>query len=149
MKDQLISYETAKLANEKGFNEYYSYIDSFYVIKADLWEQDHHNGNDFLMYKEGEVISSSEPPVHPGVKYTFIGKRPNQSFLQKWLREKHNLHIFIQPRTFQNITMWHVFVARLDNYPFVEDFRMHSDTPDCFFYEEALEKGLLEALNLI
>ena len=147
MEDVLISQETVKLANEKGFNEYTSRMESIYVILEDLWEQDHHNGNDFLMYTKDEIISSSEPPSHPGIKYKVIGKRPTQSILQKWLREKHKIYVEVYSHTnFGDECYEDEFEVMVHKKIFYEDVPV-----DGYYktYEEALEIGLQEALKLI
>ena len=72
MKDELVSFKVAKLAKEKGFNYAYEFYD-----------------------KDGELEefgmvggwSSSTNENYPS---------PTQSLLQKWLREKHNIHIHLE-----------------------------------------------------
>jgi len=67
MEEQKISFETAKLAKEKGFYDFgfgYAY---------DV------NGN--------QVNSTTKHAIYPKV---------TQSLLQKWLRDEHNLHIGIR-----------------------------------------------------
>ena len=71
MKEQLVSFKTAKLAKDKGFN----------------WKVSLHyesNGNCFFdkvecNFNNVELICSA----------------PTQSLLQKWLREVHNIHITV------------------------------------------------------
>lgn len=92
MEEQLISIETGILAHEKGFKDYSYEAKSSYKILNDVWEQDHHNGNDFLMYKEGEIETTNEEPSHYGLKYKLIAVRPTQSKLHKWLRD-NGIHI--------------------------------------------------------
>lgn len=71
MEDQLIAFETAKLAKEKGFNEFYQ---SYYYDK---------DGNEWIGF------SSNTRDYED--KYT----RSSQSLLQKWLRETYKIHIEI------------------------------------------------------
>ena len=72
MKEQLISFETAKLAKEKGFDEmcdnHYCYSPSgdSSIFMDDLRNSEHSNN---------ELTA------------------PTQSLLQKWLRDIHNIHI--------------------------------------------------------
>jgi len=66
MEDQLIAFETAKLAKEKGFNEKTNF--AFYYDGTQTW-------ND------------------PG--YDILIARPTQSLLQKWLREKYRIDITV------------------------------------------------------
>ena len=142
MDNTLISFETVILANEKGFNEYTSRMESLYVILEDLWEQDHHNGNDFLMYAKDEIISSTEAPEHPGIKVKWIGRRPTQSILQKWLRDKHDIDLYVQGRKimrYKYILEW-----------YDEQRRSHTVSGNIYdTWEETLEEGLKEGLTLI
>ena len=70
--------------------------------------------------------------------YNYVA--PTQSLLQKWLREKHDIHITITSIS-QESWQYHIQKPKDklgDNYE--EDFEN---------YEEALEVGLQEALKLI
>jgi len=69
MKEQLISFKTAKLAKEKGFNEIVS--TAYGRSQESLYESNCTNRN-----SENIFLSA-----------------PTQSLLQKWLREVHNIHI--------------------------------------------------------
>lgn len=65
MKEQLVSFETAKLANKKGFYE---------------WTLDRYNRKGNIQKPENQGWSISAP---------------TQSLLQKWLREKYNLLLVV------------------------------------------------------
>ena len=67
MKEKIISFETAKLAKDKGLN--------LKNIKIDHYDI---NGN-----------------IEPKIGLVYL-QAPTQSLLQKWLREKHNIHIGIE-----------------------------------------------------
>lgn len=108
MKEEIISFETAKLAKEKGFdwnvNSHYSY-DGEHIY--------HHFKSDF--------------------------RAPTQSLLQKWLRDQHKIHFEI----YKSFSYWICWVKILKTgHSFTVS--KNSDT-----YEQALEAGLLHALNLI
>ena len=128
MKEQVISFETAKLAKEKRFNEDTElFFNSFYPKGT-------YNINGLTNYDE--VTGKRD-------NFTSL---PTQSFLQKWLREKHNIHIYLFPLDngkwgFENnsisINLDYIFI----NYMY-EGKEYNS-------YEEALEFALLEALKLI
>lgn len=77
MYEQLISFETAKLAKEKGFK-----IPSRYYI-WDTEEQDYTSISDSVM--DSSTIGN---PL-----------APTQSLLQKWIREEHRLDIIIRSET--------------------------------------------------
>ncbi len=74
MKDEIISFETAKILHEKGFFHYE--IHSWYTPKGEL------------------IISSTR-----GIDFNFSGgiPAPSQSLLQKVLREKFHIDIMIEP----------------------------------------------------
>ena len=131
MEEELISFETAKLAKEKGFN---IPTRNFYADKS--WE-------DEQVYNCGSV-GYPEFTNDMGANHGFgdITLIPIQSVLQKWLREVHNIHLVIKPR----------FKGDLNN-PIV-DYSYNGEKGDrnnIFYptYEEALEVGLQEALKLI
>ena len=112
MKEELISFETAKLAKAKGFIVPVKY---YYDFKGDKC---------CGSYKTSWNLSKSD-----------LYATPTQSLLQKWLREKHDIHIIVIP---------HLDVFRfkvLTKYGYQSYFKSN--------YEEALETGLQEALKLI
>ena len=132
MEDTRITFETAKLAKEKGFPQepnrlkipYYNYKGEF---KGDV--------KDWLRkYLRKEDTSDVESV-----------SAPTQSLLAKWLREVHNLHISI------NVGLPHK--APIMYYSNVIKFGKHhkSKFKSEFYktYEEAYEIGLQEALKLI
>jgi hypothetical protein len=110
MEEQLITFETAKLAKEKGFN-IKSCFPLSYDDKGQLYNLEYQN----LPEDSGEFYCVT------------------QSLLQKWLREANGAHVNI-----------HLGSERLQllyiNSCFINEFRT---------YEEALERGLQRALNLI
>ena len=133
MEDTRITFETAKLAKEKGFPQepnrlkipYYNYKGEF---KGDV--------KDWLRkYLRNEDTSDVESV-----------SAPTQSLLAKWLREEHNIHIWVIPYTKKGrfdinpLSVPHGY--RCNIYPFAKS--MVYDT-----YEEALEIGLQEGLKLI
>lgn len=106
MTDQLVSFETAKLAREKGFP---------------------FDGSS--TYKHVNILQDS----------LFGTPLTTQSLLQKWLRENYNIHVHIcVPYGHKWIMQLHDVTGNLIN---VDSYH---DT-----YEQALEIGLQEALNLL
>lgn len=116
MKEQLISFETAKLAKEKGFD---ITINKLYDIKGNL----------------GSINCNNKC-------HNFSA--PTQSLLQKWLREKHEIHININTFYFTDIDK---FGYEVEDIVSPNESLILSGTQGD--YEEALEKGLQEALKLI
>lgn len=131
MEDQIISFETAKLAKEKGFNiptrnfyadsswdskEIYSVIEVGYNEFTDSMENNHGFGDITLI--------------------------PTQSLLQRWLREVQGIHVEATFDSFHKV--YYIQLYLKDNHTFHgEDDRIFKT------YEEALEKGLIEGLKLI
>ena len=125
MKDQLVSYEIAKLANEKGFNH----------MKSNCY-------GDNMAYQEGELINTLSGN-------TVIGYilAPTQSLLQKWLRETKDKVICV----YSNASGYLWSIDKVSG----THIKYSMYTGDCeesgafTTYELALEKGLQEALKLI
>ena len=121
MKEQLISFETAKLAKEKGFNEYCEYF-----------------------YCDGsQNLEKSKEKVNRNSNFDKPCTAATQSLLQKWLREVHDIHVETFKQMGINSTdVFYVSVIQLHNK------KKDSSIPSRK-YEEALEAGLQEALKLI
>jgi len=112
MIEQKISFEVSKLAKEKGFIS--GWIDVF---------MSHYNEDGQLTNRPGEEIYEA----------------PTQSFLQKWIRETHNLDVIIA----SNLIGYAYLIYQ--RYP-PKNFTNKNVYQT---YEEALEEGLLESLQLI
>lgn len=130
MTEQLINFETAKLAQEKGFDIRSEY---FYT---DLFGLCHLEGDgDFLFNSKGQHKYDCNGEFEVGNRYYV----PTQSLLQKWLRETHKIEIAIQ--WFDNC-----YIKAVNKKPFkantykVEGFQN---------YEETFEIALSEALKLV
>lgn len=126
MKEQLISYETAVLAKEKGFD----------------WESEK-----FYIPETGKICNM-DAFIDIAKNLTYTVSAPTQSLLQKWLRDEKNIHISVDHfwdwDDFSNLVyrnkeekMHQIFSKRDGDYISYET------------YEEALEAGLQEALKLI
>tara|TARA_R110000772_G_scaffold68118_4_gene150911 strand:+ start:12034 stop:12390 length:357 start_codon:yes stop_codon:yes gene_type:complete len=118
MKEQVIEFETAKLAKEKGFPtlEYgYEYN------------------------KEGQVV---DPTFSKG-GYSI----PTQSLLHRWLMEIHGYYVIVIPTITSNWTFKIINVLKKNTMeipPYTDV--SGEDFPN---FQQALEKGLKEALKLI
>jgi len=133
LEEQLVSFETAKLAKDKGFDEYcfkgyrndtkrimsLSQIDfdSIYenTSEEDIFEE--------LFFKNSKVVED----------YSITA--PTQSLLQKWLREKYDTIVCPVP----NNSKWSIYSEKF----------LYGNASNFDTYEEALEEGLLQALKLI
>lgn len=126
MKEGLVTFKTAKLLKEKGFDErtLYGYQ------------------NNGMLYCNADriAISYNSLPI-----YQICA--PIQSFAQKWLRETNNLHIAI----IRNACGYGYDICKADNGTHITDgvFDGPNDGGQWDTYEEALEVGIQEALKLI
>ena len=126
MKEQLISFETAKFAKEKGLPQDDFYFED-YKTRVPFYGLDNElNKGDEGRFGQCKVIS--------------------QSLLQKWLREKHDIHFEIKPVFEVNeIRPYNIVIFKhLSGKNFEYRIIGAEDT-----YEEALEIGLYQALLLL
>ena len=139
MQEDLISFETAKLAKEKKFNIpcenfYIEYIDD---DVADLFNYEEQRGSGYAeLYRNNQEFKYSAS---------------TQSLLQKWLREVYKIDCFPE----------HVFLGESANIKYKPLITTGIDDIDsekyCNYsfgnvydtYEQAFEFGLQEALKLI
>jgi hypothetical protein len=129
MEEQLITFETAKLAKEKGFDGmcyggYYRYN----TDKNPIWL---HTDGTFksLSYRNRSTITKD------------ITLAPTQSLLQKWLRKIHIIHVeVIWLDTLSDIYVYRILTV---------GYGIRPDSIHYSSYEEALEAGLIEALKII
>ena len=167
MKEQLISFETAKLAKEKDFNilqhSYYfedgefkenslkgtnGYYGEEYEFNLSEFNE---NWNDkWLTKKTGDRCFGCSK--QKGYLETFSA--PTQSLLQRWLREVHNIYVesyhdLTKKKTkIQFYTSWG-FLQQKDKNGNQNVNGWYDEYNDWETYEEALEVGLQEALKLI
>ena len=127
MKDTLISFETAKLAKEKGFD---------LECKAAISSKT----RDVIVSTFG--TSNSQWANISLKEYPDLVSAPTQSLLQKWLREKHKIDIWLGKGGSKG-DKYHAEDITKNNIVFLEDSEMFNT------YEQALEKGLYQALMLI
>lgn len=143
MKEQLVSLKTAKSAKKQGFTVLCDYV---YDVVADevnpVITQNQTLSGNFLSYFHDRFIST-----------------PSQSLLQKWLREEKDIlvEVTFSSRLSRKLYeaahekpslnfSWKIYTSIKDPSHFFPEFW----TDDTFeTYEEALEKGLQEALKMV
>lgn len=123
MTEELVTLETAKMLRTKGFNEYCKNVIDINNIPRET------------IYR-----TNNELP-----KQCF--SQPTQSIAQKWLRETKNLHVKI----YRNACGYGYIIVKANNGTWMEDddAKGPNDSGNWDTYEEALEAGLQEALELI
>ena len=139
MEEQLIIFETAKLAKEKGFKEWCTtaYINRSYLCEyhiADIYYK-YTCKEDFPLVKD--CVSFLVPRSEPWFK------APTQSLLQKWLREVHDIHIVVYIFKPEDKNK---YCCDIVSDKFEENLE---DDQNFDTYEEALEQALYQALELI
>ena len=137
MNDQLISFETAKLAKEKGFN----------IPTRGFIEPKYHDTIEFIDDTCLYVYDGYSPiKEHHQILEEGWYLAPTQSLLQRWLREVHNINV--ESNYLPNIQKYGCLYipmtgkAKRSDIKFVHKF--YYDT-----YEEALEIGLYQALLFV
>lgn len=141
MKDTLISFKTAILAKEKGFdleclhfyckNSTCDYIEKPYKYSFEV------NANR-EEYRDGKVDNFG---------YGLTWSAPTQSLLQKWLRDIHDIDVMLSRENCLDTprTGFSTCVLTVDKGSFFSWGLGGTHKT----YEEALEQGLIKALELI
>ena len=135
MKDQLIVFETAKLAKEKGFKN-----KTPHKLRRDYYNHLGEINGDVTEYIKAYVANKELE------RYNTIDA-PTQSLLQKWLREVHSIYISVD----------YLIIEVIDSKGVRFDWSIYNKNESIeskeliglLTYEEALEKGLVAALKLI
>ena len=135
MEDEIVTFETAVLAYNKGFRDKISCIGgkNYYNYKGEL------NGDSFEYLKD--YLEAKKEDRDPDDFYLNISA-PTQSLLQRWLREKYNIQMFVSPLG-NNPVKYVVIIPYCyskKEIPYLGLFHT---------YEKALEKGLELALQMI
>jgi len=135
MKEQLISFETAKLAKKKEFTgtKYLQYVilEDKVELKLVVYER-------YRQIKQRRSFQGlTEPKRYPA---------PTQSLLQKWLRDVHDIILTILISGAEH----HQYVLHDKNRRYVKTVD-NPITPENIDnnWEDTLEKGFPEALKLI
>jgi len=144
MMGQIVSYEVAALAREKGFLEhcdwrYTEYDDNKLVNWKDEQVKECIEYDITYAYKAVESLADSYFHIFKHRDDGWYLAAPTQSFLQAWLRNEHKIEIAVQ---------WFDkgYIKAVKKHPFKNNtYRMETWNS----YEEALEMALFEALNLI
>ena len=130
MEEELILFETAKLAKEKGFD-----IPVLYAFDDD----------------NGQITSSYCKDVFDRKNYNTSGykcSRPTQSLLQKWLREIHNIDIEIFKACNKDSSWYRVYIKQNDKVVW-NPAQLQNESMQYKKYEQAIEVVLFESLKLI
>lgn len=149
MKETKITFETAKLAKEKGFqlgssNSYCQYHTDYNYDNDPSHRESYKKGQiQFLM--DSFMINDEKEIGDFSNEYYTLYEAPSQTLLQKWLREKHNIDVYIVPsgasKKLRN-NLYHFILWYKDEYQTESEVSSK-------IYEEAMERGLFTALRLL
>ena len=119
MTDDYVSFETARLLKEAGFDcpciEYYT-------------------------LEEGKIHGWADAEPYNQNEYKYYYSRPTLSLAAKWLREENNIYVEVICK----FTCWKFSLINLNPVCIIKLTAGSFNT-----YEEALEEGLKEALERI
>lgn len=142
MEDEIVSFETAMLLKEKGFNEPCSH----YYEDNDLYKLGYYHG-------EGTGFVRNNSPIDG----RFLCEKmqctaPTQSLAQKWLRETRNITFNANPHSNDGKIIYVVTIKVISSNKYI-DFNVMMDTSNKAImfdtYEDAIESGLKYCLKSI
>lgn len=129
LTEDLISFETAKLAKSKGF---------IFNGRTNNW------------------LETTLPYMEDGTRridFTYKGEHypaPTQALLQKWLREKYQIQVEVNYRRFAVPTgNGYFYTCNFKKYASIEEYYGKNIFHGFDTYEEALETGLQIGLKMI
>ena len=142
MEDEIVSFETAMLLKEKGFNEPCSH----YYEDNDLYKLGYYHG-------EGTGFVRNNSPIDG----RFLCEEmqctaPTQSLAQKWLRETRNITFNANPHSDNEEIIYVVTIKVISNKKHIDfNVMMNTSNKAIMFktYEDAIEAGLKYCLKSI
>ena len=142
MEDEIISFETAMLLKEKGFNEPCSY----YYEDDELYKLCHYQG-------DGNGFARNSSHINDRLSCEEMQcTAPTQSLAQKWLRETHHVTFNANPFSNKGKIVYTVTIKVISNNKYI-DFNVMMDTSNKAImfdtYEDAIEAGLKYCLKSI
>ena len=143
MEDEIVSFETAMLLKEKGFNEPCSH----YYEDNDLYKLGYYHG-------EGTGFVRNNSPIDGRLLCEKMQcTAPTQSLAQKWIRETHNMNVSPSLTSRWKGINYIITIDKVISDSEIEiAFIVDSNSKEikkCKTYEEALEEGLKYCLKSI
>ena len=142
MEDEIVSFETAMLLKEKGFNE----PCSFYYEDNELYKLAYYHG-------DGTGFARNNSPINDRLLCEEMQcTAPTQSLAQKWLREDRNITFNANPHSNDGKIIYVITIKVISSNKYV-DFNVMMDNSNkaTMFdtYEDAIEEGLKYCLKTI
>jgi predicted transcriptional regulator len=149
MKDERITFKTAKFLKEKKFDiTVYGCYTEFLINQND--PEYPKGGGPFSMVKgeiefENDYMKNNDKSYgdYSCKNYTMYAA-PTQSLVQKWLREVHNIQVYCYSSSKNSEGKYRDYVVHINEKSINDDRDEEFQT-----YEEALEVGLQVALEMI
>jgi hypothetical protein len=148
MQEELVSFETAELAKEKGFNLEKHILYFYTKPKSKMFGVDEHGRNYPIKNTSKKLYSIGS---HITLRRENVLLAPTQSLLQTWLRNVKGIEITIIPNYIYIVFPLKRMTDALDKLEkdqTIDLLDLASET-EYKTYEEALEVALIEALKLI
>lgn len=147
MKQDIVSFETAKLAKEKGFDEDTSHI-------YPEWQEEQPNEAPLSCEQIGYPCSTEqmERESMMEIGYGDFFKAPTQDLLQKWLREKKNIEMEIKIMGGSRLKrkLYEAFICPYNEKGNIDKYgEMEPELHGFESYYEAREAGLQVCLELL
>ena len=142
MEDEIVSFETAMLLKEKGFNEPCSY----YYENNELYKLCYYQG-------DGTGFVCNNSPISDRLSCEEMQcTAPTQSLAQKWLRESRSITFNANSHSNNGEIIYVVTIKVISSNKYI-DFNVMMDTSNKAImfdnYEEAIESGLKYCLKSI
>ena len=156
MTEELVTFETAKLAKEKGFDEECGHVWEYFVSDGEVygpnawpnptitdWRKETPETREIFQHRP--YMFNPNTRVKNSTLEHWLFARPTQDLLERWLREKYGLLVCALPwyKPIPKRETWTSFVMGKDQHMYAGD-SIELDT-----YELAREAALQQALNLI
>ena len=145
MKEQLVAFQTARLAKEKGFdwstNKHYQIS-----LTEEIHPEDGKSGpfgweKDELSLQDGYFINNWRECDTSNSSW-YLYSTPTQSLLQRWIEEDHTIIIDVNTATTPNEILGFKVMLKSWKFPPIE-------VGDYLDKYEGIEEGLQKALKLI
>ena len=132
IEESYVSFNTAKLLKEAGFN----------VPCMGVYVTDRTGYYEFREYDNKQTKDDLCWNTEDGFQYEYLA--PTQALADKWLREMYNVAIYSLYD--DDMEQWFYVIDAFAKNPVINGFQSGSEYDD---YESAFEDGLREAIKLI
>ena len=132
IEEQFVSFDTAKLLKEVGFN----------IPCRGIYVTDRTGYYEFREYDNKQTTDDLCWDSEDGFQYEYLA--PTQALADRWLREMYDVAIY---SLYDNdMEQWFYVIDAFAKNPVINGFQSDSEYDD---YESAFEDGLREAIKLI